>query len=277
MGKIVFAIVRYGTLLYILVQLPFNYRTYLTVSPMFCKGRLLASSAILNLVALVADVTVGICFCVLLGVRRLYYFAGIMILCSGLPTVYLVFQLLGYIHAPADPLTSLDMELGYPCYVPDNEAVSEGLPGGNLDIYSYLNFARSVVLLVLGFVTLWIRLKERGKLTKVIGRDGGIYYISAAVIRFLGGILFTSAFIPQETLQASPVYPLFQGLNQMVIPILAQQLLLNIRTLENINPQSIVSTYIVDRSGQVHTEDLFWHSYDDYSVATLPRTTSWYT
>ncbi|TEB37011.1 hypothetical protein FA13DRAFT_1810483 [Coprinellus micaceus] len=279
-GKLIFALMRYGTLLFILMGLHANYRTYLEISPEACKGILIASSVTVNLVALVADVTVGICFSVLLGVRKWYYFSGIMLLCSGLPTVYLIFQLLGYIHAPADPLSSLDEELGYPCYVPDDEAFSEGLPGGSMNLFSYLNFARSILLLLLAFVTFWIRLKERGKLTKVIGRDGGIYYISAAVIRLLGGIMFTPALIPQDSIRSSPIFPIFQGLNQIVIPILAQRLLLNIRALENSHPRTLTSSHAtyLDRPGRVHTEDLFWHSYDasDYSTGTVRRTTSWY-
>ena len=112
------------------------------------------------------------------------------------PTIYFAVSFSAYIQVRADPSTALDIELGYPCYIPSNEALQAHLPGHSLAIYSYLNYARALgesvsaklelaltpfaVLLLLAITTLVYRERYRGRLTNVVTLDGGLYYLSTA-------------------------------------------------------------------------------------------------
>ncbi|TEB36986.1 hypothetical protein FA13DRAFT_1092136 [Coprinellus micaceus] len=142
-GKVLFVILRYGTIGYIALRLTTDYRTYFIISPMTCKALGAVTIVLLRLTALASDVTVGLCVSMLFELRRAYLL-GLMFLCSAFPTIYFVVSFLAYIQVPADPSTALDIELGYPCYIPSNEALQAHLPWHSLAIYSYLNYARAL-------------------------------------------------------------------------------------------------------------------------------------
>ncbi|TEB36983.1 hypothetical protein FA13DRAFT_1091924 [Coprinellus micaceus] len=188
-GKIIFYIVRYGTILYIILDLHTSYRTYLQISPVGCKILFITNSSIKKLIAVTADVTMGLCVSALLGARQMY-FIFIILLCAALPLVTFGLQLRGYILISAEPTSTIDNELGYPCYLPDPEAQKATWPGGSLGVFTYLSFARAALLTLLAAVTAFTRYKANGgQLLNVIGRDGGIYYLSTA------GVLLSAAII----------------------------------------------------------------------------------
>jgi hypothetical protein len=101
---------------------------------------------------------------------------------------------------PAEQLSDIDAELGYPCYVTSVGGWEENtITYTGRDIRAYVNLAattralfrtpslekergnshHTTVLALLGIVTLVIRYKgQDGRLIQVIRRDGGLHYLS---------------------------------------------------------------------------------------------------
>ncbi|TEB22544.1 hypothetical protein FA13DRAFT_1778738 [Coprinellus micaceus] len=100
------------------------------------------NAATLWLIALTADVTLGLCVSALLQLGRNKLLA-VVALCWSLPVVYLVIQLVCYSQVTVAPLSQLDQELGYPCSAVSGDEVLANIPGGSLATLSYLNFTRA--------------------------------------------------------------------------------------------------------------------------------------
>lgn len=72
-------------------------------------------------------------------------------------------------------------ELGYPCYLNSNEDFLNTPAGLGRNARAYVNFARTILLMLLAIATLVIRYRaQRGRLIHVIRRDGGLYYLTVA-------------------------------------------------------------------------------------------------
>lgn len=101
----------------------------------------------------------------------------------------------------AEAVSGLDVELGYPCYIPSAEGWMElTILGVRRDIRGYINFAIAIrwfstrfhkketdtelsfpVLLILVVATLIGRYRgQQGRLVQVIRRDAALYYIALA-------------------------------------------------------------------------------------------------
>lgn len=86
-------------------------------------------------------------------------------------------------HDPilALPLDPLREALGYPCYLNSDEDFANTTAGLGRNARGYVNFARTILLMLLAIATLVIRYRRhRGRLIKVICRDGGFYYLTVA-------------------------------------------------------------------------------------------------
>ncbi|KAJ3528650.1 hypothetical protein NMY22_g9322 [Coprinellus aureogranulatus] len=180
-GKMLLFIIRYGTVVFIAFELSRNYRDYLVVSPSTCKGWLIAYDALFYLVAVSCDAVLALCLGALLQVNQLYLLA-IFILSIGPRIIGGIFSVVSDIQYPAEPVSDLDREMGYPCYLPSNEIWVESTIWGNgRDIRSYVNFAGTAVLFLLAGATMILRYKgHNGQLIKVLRRDGGLYYLVLA-------------------------------------------------------------------------------------------------
>ncbi|TEB36984.1 hypothetical protein FA13DRAFT_1091981 [Coprinellus micaceus] len=116
-GKLLFFVLKYGTIFYIASRLPADYRTYFVISRETCKVLGLMNIVLLRLTALASDVAIGLCVSVLLDLRR-RYLAGIMLLCSVPPTVYFFVQFIAHARIPAEPITDLRCRAGLPMLYP---------------------------------------------------------------------------------------------------------------------------------------------------------------
>ncbi|TEB22539.1 hypothetical protein FA13DRAFT_1740935, partial [Coprinellus micaceus] len=240
-GKGLFLFMKYGTILHFLLRICTSYRMYFDISPQICKGLSVLTIATLWLIALTADVTLGLCVSALLQLGRKQLLAVVTLFWS-LPVVYLVIQLICYSQVTVAPLSRLDQELGYPCSTISGDEVLANLPGGSLAILSYLNFARAMVFVVLAIVTLVVRRRRyRGALTGAVIRDGTLYYIASAAIRLLYAVVNTPALFSADAALASPIQSLVTVLSAVVIPILAQGFLLRIRTIDTLGSTSLAS------------------------------------
>jgi hypothetical protein len=100
----------------------------------------------------------------------------------------------------AEHISRLDKELGYPCYVLDNADAWRSFPGENLSSFAYMGFISAVgessnysssfhssLILFLPVFVVWAAMAlvygckaYGGRLLRVIGRDGAVYYLAAA-------------------------------------------------------------------------------------------------
>ena len=44
----------------------------------------------------------------------------------------------------AEPVSQLDQELGYPCYLPEDSSYANSFPGANTNLLSYMNLVRAL-------------------------------------------------------------------------------------------------------------------------------------
>ncbi|KAJ3547143.1 hypothetical protein NMY22_g1761 [Coprinellus aureogranulatus] len=209
-GKMLFVVIRYGTLAFLTLDL--------TTALALCLGALLQ-------------------------VRR-FYLLGITTLALGPRIIGAIFELLADIQYPAEPVSGVFKELGYPCYVPSNEQwiESETLWGLGREIREYLTFATTAALFLLAGATFTFRYKgHKGRLVHVLGRDGGLYFIALACIRFGVAITSTPAILEVSRWDSSPVAILFTVSNDILIPIAAQRLMINLRKVDYMGERPLAS------------------------------------
>ncbi|KAJ3528088.1 hypothetical protein NMY22_g9546 [Coprinellus aureogranulatus] len=184
-GKILFLVIRYGALAQIALQLMRDNRTYLVVSPNGCKAWLIVCTVILYLFTCACDGALALCLGALLQVTKTHLLV-IILLSMGIRIVGAVIDVASAVQYPAEPVSVLDKELGYPCYVPSSgDWIEMTLAGLGRDVRAYLHFATTAAILLLAGATLIVRYKgHKGRLIQVLRRDGGLYYIIFAGMRF---------------------------------------------------------------------------------------------
>ncbi|TEB28622.1 hypothetical protein FA13DRAFT_1815724 [Coprinellus micaceus] len=248
-GKMLYSIIRNGTLVFIALQLGRDYRNYFAISPKACKITLITADIVLYTVGLTCDFSLALCLSALLQAETIYL-VTIVILSCGVPLASAVTRVVSSIQYPAEPVSLLDVELGYPCYIvpwtgggPEKTVMYSG---GY--IRAYVNLVATIVLSLLGVMTFVARYKGQGsRLVQVIRRDGGINYLSLLVIRMVTAIIQTPAVIPSDVpmevpeLDASPVFVLVQVVNNTIIPILVQRLLINMRKVDYMGSEPVAS------------------------------------
>ncbi|TEB28652.1 hypothetical protein FA13DRAFT_1735487 [Coprinellus micaceus] len=241
-GKTFHTLIRYGTLLYIALHLARDFRNYFEISLPSCRAMLVMFEAARRVALLTCDLSLGLCLSALLQTNALSLIA-ILALSLVIPFVASILNIVGVFQYPASPISQLDKELGYPCYVVSFEDFVKGtVMYIGRDVRAYIDLAATAILALLGVATLFVRFKGHGgRLIQVLRRDGGIQYLSLLVIRLVSAILATPALITPGVLDDNPAYLLVTMVNNVGIPILAQRLLINMRATEYVGSQPIAS------------------------------------
>ncbi|KAJ3529338.1 hypothetical protein NMY22_g9037 [Coprinellus aureogranulatus] len=219
-----------------------DFRNYFVVTPAICKIWMLFCDAFHLLYSCSCDAALALCIGALLQAKGLYL-AGIMMISIGPRIVSSIISLIADIQYPAEPVSDFDKELGYPCYMPSGEQWDEfTIAYIGRDIQSYIGFVTTAVLSLLAGVALVVRYRgHNGRLVQVLRRDGGLYYIALAGIRFGLAIVRTPAILAMSQLLSNPGYILMLVLSYIGIPILAQRLMINLRKTDYIGSRPIAS------------------------------------
>ncbi|TEB28638.1 hypothetical protein FA13DRAFT_775290 [Coprinellus micaceus] len=207
-GKIIYVLVRFGTLAFITLQLLRDYRSYFLFSPGACKALYFMTATSLYTVVLTCNLSLGLCLGALLRAKTLYL-AAIVILSCGIPFVSAVIGLVSVIQYPAEPVPFPFDELGYSCYIPSPaQTASQTILSVGRDIRAYVNLVTTALLMLVGAVTLIVRYKgSGGHLIQVIRRDGGVHYLSLLAIRMAAAIIRTPAVVPASESDGNSAYP----------------------------------------------------------------------
>ncbi|KAJ3546852.1 hypothetical protein NMY22_g1886 [Coprinellus aureogranulatus] len=229
-----------------------------------CKIWMVIYDAIFGLEICSCDAALALCLGALLQVKG-WYLSGIMMISIGPRIVASIFNLIGNIQYPgavqchiqacishlpmlhsAEPVSDLDKELGYPCYLPSPEQwVKLTIAYIGHDIRFYITFATTAVLLLLAGAALVVRYKgHKGHLVQVLRRDGGLYYIVLAGIRLAGAMTRTPAIMSLSQLDSNPGVIVLDASSFVVVPILAQRLMINLRKADYMGSQPIASTLL---------------------------------
>ncbi|TEB21346.1 hypothetical protein FA13DRAFT_1800006 [Coprinellus micaceus] len=240
-GKLLYATIRYRTLLQIALQFSRDYRNYFSISPMSCKALHIIFTAIGDLAYLACDFSLSLCLSALLQAKPMYLI-GIVLLSCGIPFANALFNLVAQFQYPPEPVSLINVELGYPCYMLSEEGWEKTMLNAGRNVRAYVNLVSTAILALLGIVTLVTRYRGKGgRLVQVIRRDGRIHYLSLLVIRVVSAIIWTPAVIPMPELDPNPVYLVLNMANYVLIPILAQRLLVNMRKVDYMGSEPVAS------------------------------------
>ncbi|TEB36896.1 hypothetical protein FA13DRAFT_1727271 [Coprinellus micaceus] len=240
-GKALSVLIRYGMCVFITLQLTRNFRNYYPISPIGCKVLWIIYDFAHWFVHLACDVSLGLCLAALLRARWLYIIP-LLLICVTPSCLGLAFNVVGNIQYPADPITSLDAELGYPCYVPSDGAV---LTFVARDTRAYVSLATTAALLTLGISTTVLRYKgQNSGLVKVLRRDGGLYYLLLTGMRVVAAILSAPSVMPADSWDGSLISVLYVAAWDVFIPIIAQRLMINMRMIDYGDTRPAASTLL---------------------------------
>ncbi|TEB21339.1 hypothetical protein FA13DRAFT_1799994 [Coprinellus micaceus] len=113
------------------------------------------------------------------------------------------------------------------------------------------------VLALLGIFALVTRYRgHSGDLVKVIRRDSGLHYLSLLVVGLTSAVIQTRAVIATTELDSSPVSVLLDLTNMVVIPMLAQRLLINMRKVDYMGSDPVATKLLFAHSAPGSEEDL---------------------
>ncbi|TEB28572.1 hypothetical protein FA13DRAFT_1793766 [Coprinellus micaceus] len=247
-GAALYMVIRYGTLVYIALHLSRDYRNYFSISPSGCKALAVLHTAARWTSVLASHFLLGVCLSALLQAGILWS-AVITLLGFAIPFVTAVCEIVATVQYPAQPTTPSYKVLGYPCYVPSSTQWSEQtIAHAGRHIRAYMNLAATLVLALVGVATLAVRYKgHRGQLVQVIRRDGGAYYLSLLAIRLALAVIYTPTLQSALEIDGNPVALLSLMANDIIIQILAQRLLINMRKVDYVGPESVVSKLLFPR------------------------------
>ncbi|TEB28641.1 hypothetical protein FA13DRAFT_1793808 [Coprinellus micaceus] len=241
-GKMLYMIIRHAEVLYIAVQLTAEYRNYFSIPLASCKVMLFMYKFLDLLVTTTCDFSLGLCLSALLQGRKLSVMVTLSLSCA-LPIVDAIFILVAIVQFRPEPIYGLPAELGYPCpYASPAQWAEQTIAYVGREIRGYLTLCTTILLFGLGALTLVVRYKgQGGRLLRVLRRDGGIHYMSLLVLRLLNAIVYTPAVISMPNLDSNPVFHFLNAATDVVIPILAQRLLINMRKIDYMGSQPIAS------------------------------------
>ncbi|TEB21718.1 hypothetical protein FA13DRAFT_1741653 [Coprinellus micaceus] len=185
LGKILFLTTRYAAIGSMTAMLLTNWRNYMVISIPGCQAIVYIQNIVTEVCRTSAEATLWLCLYALLeGKRRYFWILIVLFLSFSIPILAL--ELHNVLTQKAVERSILDDLLGYPCnYEP-------GLYPSHESVANYISFARTALALIAGLVTIVRRYrKQNHNLIRVIKREGGFYYISALIFRFLGSISMT--------------------------------------------------------------------------------------
>ncbi|KAJ3542604.1 hypothetical protein NMY22_g3447 [Coprinellus aureogranulatus] len=277
-GKILFVIIRNGTVMFIALEFLRNYRTYVVLSPKNCKvleivhgvalylskgacdGKQLESPFKIDTKGSISQASLALCLGALIQAKGIYLFS-IMVLAMGPAIVGTVFGLVPLVQYPAEPVSKLEEELGYPCYAFSNERWHKStIAGLGSDSRRYFYFAATAALVIMAAAALATRYRShKGRLVQVLRRDGGMYcFFLAGVeisrvslcflslksnegVRFGNAITNTPAVLTAGKWAYSPTAIVIDYTNRIAIPVLAQRMLINLRKADEMGSQPLIS------------------------------------
>ncbi|KAJ3546317.1 hypothetical protein NMY22_g2107 [Coprinellus aureogranulatus] len=207
-GRSLFTFIRYGMPVYMAMHLLRDFKNYFILNPLGCKALIIMENGLLYLIFLVCNASLGLCLGALLRVERLGLLI-IMLLCTVMPLVELIFTVIGDAEYPAEPLSSFDIELGYPCYaLPTNAMMERTVVLLGYDVCAYVELATTSALLL------------------------------------VNAIFNTPAIMSLDARDNHPAFMLFDATQRAAIPILAQRLLINIRKADQTIARSYASALL---------------------------------
>ncbi|TEB20052.1 hypothetical protein FA13DRAFT_1801489 [Coprinellus micaceus] len=237
LGKILFVVLRYFPFMIIAIDLSMNYRTHAMLSVLGCRALFLMEMIALRIVDYAGDLTLLLCLWALLGAGKRRYLAIFALIFTAMPialsVVFSSFKMTEPV--PRGPLEEL---IGFPCAW---AATAKGTQ--HYAILQYVNSAKTAILAIAATISLFVRHRRHtGSLLKILRRDGGIHYATLTVVRILLAIANT----PKVTwaIQRPEPAAVIYGLGRLVVPVLGQRLLLNIRRVDYMGSRPVASTLL---------------------------------
>ncbi|KAF6748776.1 hypothetical protein DFP72DRAFT_915446 [Ephemerocybe angulata] len=243
-GKALFLINRYFPMINYVANILTGFRTYTILAPKACTIIFqICQLAVYRVYSVSAEVTLILCLHALLGARPVHL-TPIMAIYLALTLAANLIQI-GMLAETSRtlPLSEFGRELGYACTW---AGIISPASAKKAAIAGYISLANALCIFALAFFIFLVRYRNQAgtlKLFHVLRRDSGVYILSLAVLRL--GQAVVSAFrltlgwfnIPEEILVA---------LNTVVVPILANRLLLNMWRTQNPDVRKSVSSILFD-------------------------------
>ncbi|TEB21710.1 hypothetical protein FA13DRAFT_1799574 [Coprinellus micaceus] len=182
-----------------------------------------------------AEATIWLCLYALLGGKPKYMLLLVLLFLGFMVPIY-VLQAITLYSQHAYPPDELDMALGYACaYTPPVHLQLR-------QISAYISFSKTVVTMAVGLVTILVRYKKQThSLIRVIRQEGGMYFMSALILRFLSGLRSTTS------VNLNDRYYIIDGLAWLCVNVFADRLLLLLRKVDDPGTQNVVSTLMFNR------------------------------
>ncbi|KAF6757878.1 hypothetical protein DFP72DRAFT_889252 [Ephemerocybe angulata] len=239
-GKILFLLLRYTVIAYSILGLLNELRVQTVFSLEVCSALWMGKAVLYRIYSFASDLVLILCLHALLGAKRRY----LALLVASLTAFTLgeIIPQAAYIEqgSRASPIDPLDEGLGYACTY-GWAFTAEARQGDKVAIH--LAVAQAAWMSALAVTILYMRFRRtrRGALTKILWRDGGLYFLSVTAIRL--GISITVALKPRKYNIPNAIN---SGLQTVVIPVLACRLLLNMRKSEDPGVCTAVSSLLFD-------------------------------
>ncbi|KAF5320467.1 hypothetical protein D9611_010774 [Ephemerocybe angulata] len=205
-----------------------------------CSALWMGKAVLYRIYSFASDLVLILCLHALLGAKRRY----LALLVASLTAFTLgeIIPQAAYIEqgSRASPIDPLDEGLGYACTY-GWAFTAEARRGDKVAIH--LAVAQAAWMSALAVTILYMRFRRTrgGALTKILWRDGGLYFLSVTAIRL--GISITVALKPRKYNIPNAIN---SGLQTVVIPVLACRLLLNMRKSEDPGVCTAVSSLLFD-------------------------------
>ncbi|TEB20086.1 hypothetical protein FA13DRAFT_1780131 [Coprinellus micaceus] len=260
LGKTLFLTTRYVALSTMIAQLLVNWPTRLDMSLHVCQ----ATSQFINISSELCRVTaegiLWVCLYALLEGRKKYFWVMILVF-LGLSLPIVALDLANDLTQAAVETSVLDHIIGYPCNF------SPGKHPKNEFIANYINLTRTILGLGAGLITIAVRYrKQSNNLIKVIVREGGLYYMSALVFRFLGSLSLTPG------LSITDDYAVFKALRWILVMVFVDRLLLQMRSVSDPGTQAVISSLIFEKESDGRESER--STLDNGEKSTTPELTS---
>ncbi|KAF6741806.1 hypothetical protein DFP72DRAFT_1054672 [Ephemerocybe angulata] len=239
-GKILFLLLRYTVIAYSILGLLNELRVQTVFSLEVCSALWMGKAVLYRIYSFASDLVLILCLHALLGAKRRY----LALLVASLTAFTLgeIIPQAAYIEqgSRASPIDPLDEGLGYACTY-GWAFTAEARRGDKVAIY--LAVGQAAWMSALAVTILYVRFRQTrgGALTKILWRDGGLYFLSVTAIRL--GISITVALKPRKYNIPNAIN---SGLQTVVIPVLACRLLLNMRKSEDPGVCTAVSSLLFD-------------------------------
>ncbi|TEB20088.1 hypothetical protein FA13DRAFT_275687 [Coprinellus micaceus] len=205
-GKVLFMTTRYSAMAAMAMEINVNWPTFGVTSVSACETLLRTTNT-----------TIWLCLYALLGGKPKYMLLLVLLFLGFMVPIY-VLQAITLYSQHAYPPDELDMALGYPCsYTPPVHLQLR-------QISAYISFSKTVVTMAVGLVTILVRYKKQThSLIRVIRQEGGMYFMSALILRFLSGLRHTTS------VNLNDRYYIIDGLAWLCVNVFADRLLLLLR------------------------------------------------